>query len=40
MVVMQPDVLLKQLLVLSNSIFTDYSVGKDNYKVENLKLAF
>eukprot|EP00331_Platyophrya_macrostoma_P019324 CAMPEP_0176465988 /NCGR_PEP_ID=MMETSP0127-20121128/37619_1 /TAXON_ID=938130 /ORGANISM="Platyophrya macrostoma, Strain WH" /LENGTH=406 /DNA_ID=CAMNT_0017859059 /DNA_START=31 /DNA_END=1252 /DNA_ORIENTATION=- len=34
MVVLQPDVLLKKLLVLSNDVFTDYSLGQDNYKIK------
>lgn len=34
MVVMAPDVLLKQLLVLANSTFTEYTLGKDTYKIK------
>jgi len=33
-IVMMPDVLLKQLLVIANSVFTEYTLGKDNYKIK------
>jgi serine/threonine protein kinase len=34
MVVMQPDVLLKKLLVLANDVYTEFTLGADNYKIK------